>query len=127
MACAPAFQLNGCGATVMEWNEDKVHRSSALPCALSVVSSVALCTGQGRFVVRLDGSHANMLLRAANLERDRREAWSPAMHDPTTTAQIANAMAEYAAESMKNANPFAAAGISDDMFNKQQDDDEAED
>ena len=50
-------ELNGCGATVVEWDEEKE-----------------------RFVIELDGSLKRMLLRASNLELDRRERWAPEMH-----------------------------------------------
>jgi hypothetical protein len=76
-------ELNGCGATVVEWNEEKE-----------------------RFAVELDGSLQRMLLRAANLERDRRERWAPEMH---TTANLAHIQAEqerYYQEQAANANPF---------------------
>lgn len=43
-------ELNECGGTVVEWNADKE-----------------------RYIVALDGSLKTMLLRAQNLERDRRE------------------------------------------------------
>ena len=44
-------ELNGCGGTVLSWNEEKE-----------------------RYAVQMDGSLKEMLLRAANLERDKREA-----------------------------------------------------
>lgn len=58
-------ELNGCGATVLEWNSEKE-----------------------RYAVKLDGSLKDMLLRTTNLERDKREAWTPAMHDPATTKHV---------------------------------------
>ena len=88
-------ELNECGGTVVEWNAEKE-----------------------RYVVRLDGSLKEMLFRGANLERDRREAWTPAMHDPATTAHIQREMQRVAEESMRNANPFAQMGIDDEMMQK---------
>jgi hypothetical protein len=81
-------ELNGCGGTVEEWNEAKE-----------------------RYVVTMDGSLQNMLLRAGNLERNKLEAWSPAMHDPATAAHIRQEFERYAEEQMKNANPFASMGL----------------
>ena len=86
-------QLNGCGGTVEAWNEEKE-----------------------RYVIKIDGSLQNMLLRAANLERDKREAWSPEMHDPATVAHINQEFERYAQEQMANANPFAQMGITEDVM-----------
>jgi len=86
-------ELNGCGATVLEWNSEKE-----------------------RYAVKLDGSLKDMLLRTTNLERDKREAWTPAMHDPATTKHIAAEMERVVAENMKNANPFAAMGLDEEMI-----------
>lgn len=81
-------ELNGCGGTVIEWNEDKE-----------------------RFVVELDGSLQKMLLRAANLERDRRERWAPEMHTAANLAHIASEMDRKMAEQAQNASPFAQMGL----------------
>ena len=81
--CA-AHALNGCGATVVEWNDEKE-----------------------RFVIELDGSLQRMLLRAANLERDRRERWAPEMHTAANLAHINAEQERYIAEQAANANPFA--------------------
>ena len=88
-------ELNGCGGTVLDWNEEKE-----------------------RYVVQIDGSLKEMLLRGANLERDKREAWTPAMHDPATTAHIQREFERYAQEQMANANPFASMGIDEKMMEK---------
>lgn len=81
-------ELNGCGGTIVEWNAEK-----------------------GRYVVQLDGSLASMLLRASNLERSKRAAWTPAMHDPATSAHIREEFERYAQEQVKSANPFAQMGL----------------
>lgn len=81
-------ELNGCGGTVLSWNEEKE-----------------------RYAVQMDGSLKEMLLRAANLERDKREAWTPAMHDPVNQAHIQRELERYAQEQMKNASPFAQMGL----------------
>ena len=75
--------LNGCGGTVVEFDESK-----------------------GRFVVEIDGSMQRMLLKAANLERDRRERWAPEMHTAANLAHINAEMDRYVAEQAKTANPF---------------------
>ena len=92
-------ELNGCGGTVLEWNEEKE-----------------------RFVVELDGSLQKMLLRAANLERDRRERWVPEMHTAANLAHIAAEQERYVQEQWKNANPFAQMFGQEnaDMLMKQQ-------
>ena len=38
------------------------------------------------------------------------------MHDPSTMAQIKQAMDEHVAQNMKNANPFAQMGITEDVM-----------
>ena len=60
-----------------------------------------------RFVIELDGSLQKMLLRAANLERDRRERWAPEMHTAANLAHIEGEKERYMAEQAKNANPFS--------------------
>jgi len=88
-------ELNGCGCTIIEWNEEKE-----------------------RYSVRLDGSLKEMLLRGANLERDKREVWMPAMHDPATTKHIQQEFEAYAQQQMANANPFASMGLDEAMMEK---------
>ena len=63
-----------------------------------------------------------MLLRAANLERDRRERWVPEMHTAANLAHIAAEQERYVQEQWKNANPFAQMFGQEnaDMLMKQQ-------
>lgn len=77
-------ELNGCGGTVVEWNDEKE-----------------------RFVVELAGSMQRMLFRAANLERDRREQWSPEMHTAANLAHIQAETDRYLREQAANSNPLA--------------------
>lgn len=91
-------ELNGCGATVVEWVEDKE-----------------------RFAVELDGSLQKMLLRAANLERDKRERWAPEMHSAANLAHIQAEQDRYVQEQSQQ-NPFSQMFGADgaDMLMKQQ-------
>ena len=45
------------------------------------------------------------VLKAANLERDRRERWAPEMHTAANLAHINAEMDRYVAEQAKSANP----------------------
>ena len=91
-------ELNECGGKVLEWNAEKE-----------------------RFVVELDGSLRTILLRAQNLERDRRERWEPEMHTTENLAHIQQEMHRYIAEQNANANPFASMDPTGELFkNKDQ-------
>ena len=91
-------ELNECGGKVLEWNAEKE-----------------------RFVVELDGSLRTILLRAQNLEHDRRERWEPEMHTSENLAHIQQEMHRYIAEQNANANPFASMDPTGELFkNKHQ-------
>ena len=96
--------LNGCGGTVVEFDESK-----------------------GRFVVEIHGSMQRMLLKAANLERDRRERWAPEMHTAANLAHINAEQERYLQEQAANANPFAQMFGKEnaDMLMKQQEERQA--
>ena len=97
-------ELNGSGASVVEWNAEK-----------------------GRFVIEIDGSMQRMLLRAANLERDRRERWSPEMHTVANMQHI-NAEQEAYIRAQASKNPFSEmfGQQGAEMLMKQQEDRNAE-
>ena len=95
-------QMNGFGGTVVEWNDAKE-----------------------RFVVEIDGSMKHMLLRASNLERDRRERWAPEMHTAANLAHIQAEQERYLNEQAQE-NPFTQMFGKEnaDMLMKQQADKE---
>lgn len=86
-------ELNECGGTVKGWDAEKE-----------------------RFVVEIDGSLKTMLLRASNLERDKRERWAPEMPSAANLAHIQAETERYIAEQAKNANPFAQMGITEEVM-----------
>ena len=91
---ASSPELNECGATIVEWNSEKE-----------------------RYVIELDGSLKRMLLRASNLERDRRERWVPDMPNAANLAHIQRERDRYVEEqAAQNANPFAAMDPTGEMF-----------
>ena len=97
-------EMNGFGGTVVEWNDAKE-----------------------RFVVEIDGSLKHMLLRASNLERDRRERWAPEMHTAANLAHIQAEQERYINEQAQE-NPFTQMFGKEnaDMLMKQQADKERE-
>lgn len=88
-------ELNECGGTVVEWNSEKE-----------------------RYVIQLDGSLKTMLLRAQNLERDRRERWEPEMPTPQNLAHIQEETDRYIREQAANSNPFASMDPTGELFKK---------
>lgn len=86
-------EMNGCGGSVKEWNAEKE-----------------------RFVVALDGSLREILLKAQNLERDRRERWVPEMPSAANLAHINAEQSRYYAEQAANANPFASMDPTGELF-----------
>ena len=88
-------ELNECGGTVVEWNPEKE-----------------------RYVIQLDGSLKTMLLRAQNLERDRRERWEPEMPTPQNLAHIQEETDRYIREQAANSNPFASMDPTGELFKK---------
>ena len=82
-------------------------RAAIPPCLATLARRIASHRAHRRYVVEIDGSLQKMLLRAANLERDKRERWAPEMHTAANLAHIAAEQERYAQEQMKNANPFA--------------------
>ena len=95
-------ELNECGGKVLGWNAEKA-----------------------RFVIELDGSLKTMLVRASNLERDRREAWEPEMHTPSNMAHIKREVDRYMAEQAANMNPFGSMDPTGELFKKAQENDNA--
>ena len=79
--------LNECGGTIVEWNQEKQ-----------------------RYVLELDGSLKKMLLKAANLVRDRRERWAPELPTAANRAHIQREQERYYAEAANERPPLRVAG-----------------
>ena len=91
-----SLQLNECGGTVVEWLADKE-----------------------RYVVELDGwsNTKKILLRPSNLERDRRERWTPEMPSAANLAHIQREQQlYYEQQAAQSNNPFASLDPTGEVF-----------